>query len=334
MMWRRGVRGIGGDVQDAGANTRPDVSIVVVSRNTRALLAACVRSVIATAPPLSIETIVVDSDSQDGSAAMVRASFPNVILLAPRENTGYARGNNLGIRRARGETILLLNPDTELTPGALANLHAALNADPAVGIVGPRLRYPDGSTQSSRRRFPTLATALAESTVLQEWWPRNPIVARYYMDDIPDTHPHDADWLVGACLLVRRAVFDAVGLLDERLFLFGEEPEFCWRARRSGWRVRYTPAAVVLHHEGRSTGQDVPARQRAFALSKAHVMGELRGPAARFITVAALVADQSIRLAREAAKWAVGHKRAMRAARVIAAMATLRALLHPDRGRG
>lgn len=310
----------------------PDISIIIVSRDTRELLRVCLCSIHEQRGGFAVETIVVDSDSRDGSAAMVREMFPAVIVLEPGENTGFARGNNLGIRRARGGAILLLNPDTELTVGALAALHRALHADSTVGVVGPRLRYPDGSVQPSRRRFPTLATALVESTLVQEWWPDHPALAHYYRADLPDDVAQDVDWLVGACLLVRRSVFAAVGLLDERLFLYAEEPEWCWRVRRAGWRVRYVPEAEVRHHEGRSTGQNIAARQRAFAVSKAHLMGELYGPVAGFATRGALVADQMVRLAREAAKWSLGHKRDLRAARVQAALVTLRALLPPGRG--
>lgn len=311
----------------------PDISIVIVSRNTRELLRICLHSIREHSDGYTVEIIVVESDSEDSTAAMVRASFPAVILLEPGENTGFARGNNLGIKRARGGAVLLLNPDTELTAGALAALHCALAAGPTIGVVGPLLRYPDGTIQPSRRRFPTLATALVESTVVQEWWPNHPALARYYCADLPDDVAQEVDWLVGACLLVRREVFAAVGLLDERLFLYAEEPEWCWRVRRAGWRVRYVPEAAVRHHEGTSTGQNVTARQRAFAMGKTHLMGELYGPTAEWVTRGALVADQTVRLVREAAKWSLGHKRDLRAARVMAAWTTLRALLlPPDRG--
>ncbi len=311
----------------------PDISIIIVSRNTRELLRACLRSIHEHHNGYTVETIVVESDSHDGTAAMVRAAFPEVILLEPGENTGFARGNNLGIKRACGDAVLLLNPDTELTAGTLAALHHALLADPTVGVVGPLLRYPDGTIQPSRRRFPTLATALVESTVMQEWWPNHPALARYYRADMPDDVAQDVDWLVGACLLARRVVFTAVGLLDERLFLYAEEPEWCWRVRQAGWRVRFVPEAELRHHEGTSTSQNVIARQRAFAVSKTHLMSALYGPTAGWVTRGVLVGDQIMRLIREAAKWSLGHKRDLRAARVVAAWTTLRALLLPP-GRG
>jgi N-acetylglucosaminyl-diphospho-decaprenol L-rhamnosyltransferase len=310
-----------------------DVSIVIVSRNTRDVLRACLASIAAHAGDLRTETIVVDAVSTDGTPEMVRRAFPAVTLLEPGENTGFSRGNNIGIRRARGAFVLLLNPDTELTVSALPVLVAALRSDPDIGVVGPRLRYPDGSVQSSRRRFPTLRTAIVESTLVQEWRPDHPELTRYYMRDVPDDAPHDVDWLVGACLLVRREVFQTAGLLDERLFLYAEEPEWCWRVRRAGWRVRYIPGAEVIHHEGTSTSQNVAVRQHAFATSKAHMMRQIHGPMTGLMTRAVLIADQSARLVREGAKWTLGHKRALRAARVNAAWGTLRALLLPGSGR-
>lgn len=305
----------------------PDVSVVIVSRNTRELLHACLASVAREAGDLTVETVVVDNASTDGTAAMVRRDFPSVTLLQPATNDGFAAGNNLGLRRTRGRAALLLNPDAELTPGALPALWAALHAAPDIGVVGPRLLYPDGTTQSSRRRFPTLRTALVESTTIGETFPRHAAIRRYEMTDEPEGAAHDADWLVGACLLVRRAVFDAVGLLDTRLFLYSEEPEFCWRVRRAGWRVRYVPAATVRHHEAASTGQVVALRQRVFAVSKAYLIGRLYGPHIEVVARAGLAADQAVRLVREGAKWLLGHKRELRAARVAAAWDALRALL-------
>lgn len=306
---------------------RPDVSVVIVSRDTRELLRACLASVEREAGGLAVEIIVVDNASTDGTAAMVRAEFPGATLLQPAANDGYAAGNNLSLRRARGRAVLLLNPDAELTPGALPALRDALYAAPDVGVVGPRLVYPDGTAQSSRRRFPTLGTALVESTLIGETFPHHPAMRRYEMSDVPSDAPHDADWLVGACLLVRREVFDAVGLLDARLFLYSEEPEFCGRVRRAGWRVGYVPHATVRHHEAASTGQVGLLRQRAFFASKAYLMGRLHGPMVGGAARAGLAADQAARLGLEGGKWLLGHKRALRAARVAAAWATLRALL-------
>jgi len=312
---------------ECGAVRRPDISVVIVSRNTRDVLRSCLASIAAHTDGLLIETIIVDNASTDGTAAMVRREYPRATLLEAAENGGFARGNNLGIRRAAGRAVLLLNPDAELAPGALHTLWNVLTADETIGVVGPQLVYPDGTVQPSRYRFPTLGTALVESTVIGEWWPTHPAIAWYTMADVSDRAAHDADWLMGACLLVRRDVFDAAGLLDARLFLYSEEPEFCGRVRRAGWRVRYVPEAVVRHHEGASTGQAVPVRQRAFAVSKAYLIGRQYGPWIGAAARAGLVADQTVRLGREGAKWLLGHKREMRAARIAAAWLTLRALL-------
>src|SRR5215203_5311666 len=138
----------------------PDCSIIIVNWNVCALLRRCLASLTEAGPGVYAEVIVVDNASHDGSGAMVRAEFPAVRLLANAENRGFAGGNNQGMAASRGRTLLLLNPDTEVTPGALTAMLATLDSAPDIGMVGPRLLNPDGSGQPSRRRFPTLATAL------------------------------------------------------------------------------------------------------------------------------------------------------------------------------
>ncbi len=175
----------------------PDLSVVIVSWNVRDLLRACLRSLTKderppasdlsassfTLGPSSVEIIVVDNASTDSSAAMVAAEFPAVRLVANAENRGFTGGNNQGIALARGRYLFFLNPDTVVIGDALAAMVAFLDAHGDVGVVGPQLRYGDGSLQSSRRRFPTLLTALFESTPLAWHWPNNPWARRYRMED-------------------------------------------------------------------------------------------------------------------------------------------------------
>ncbi|MCS7039345.1 MAG: glycosyltransferase family 2 protein, partial [Anaerolineae bacterium] len=149
----------------------PVVSILIVSWNVRDYLLRCLASLAAGADGLSYEVIVVDNASRDGTVAAVQAQFPAVRVMANATNRGFTAGNNQALAVARGAFFFLLNPDTEVQPDAIAELHRFLVAHPDVGIVGPRLLYPDGSLQSSRRRFPTLATLFTESTVVQEYLP-------------------------------------------------------------------------------------------------------------------------------------------------------------------
>jgi len=209
---------------------------------------------------------------------------------------------------------------------------AYMDAHPEVGALGPRLCYADGRPQSSRRRFPSLATALVESTVIQEWWRDNPILRRYYMADTPDDAIQPVDWVVGACLLVRREVYEQVGGLDESFFMYSEELDWCKRIQDAGWKVVYLPTAVVIHHEGKSSEQAAPARHIYFQSSKVRYFrkhhGALQGEALRVF----LLATYRYQIAREGLKWLVGHKRPLRAERVRAYRQVLRSGLrgyHP-----
>jgi len=206
-------------------STLADVTVVIVSWNVRRLLERCLSSLLAASErsSLSCTIIVVDNASTDGSADMVRQRFPGVQLVASDANLGFSRGNNLGIARSKSQYVLLLNPDTEVVGDALSMMVAYLEHHDDVGALGPRLVFPDGRTQSSRRRFPTLATVFLESTLLQQWFPRSAVLSRYYVLDRGDDEVQDVDWLVGACLLIRRQVWEQVGPLDEAFFMYSEE---------------------------------------------------------------------------------------------------------------
>ncbi len=301
----------------------PDLSVIIVSWNVRDLLAECLESVHASAP--DAEVIVVDSASSDGSAQMVRERFPWVELIAERENVGFTRGNNIALARARGRHVLLLNPDTVVHGDALARMVAYLDAHPQVGIVGPRVLNADGSTQSTRRRFPTLATAFFESTWLQGYAPRR-LLARYYVQDQPDAGTFEVDWVQGCTLMARRAVYEQIGGLDEGYVMYSEELDWCKRAKLAGWRVVYLGEARITHYGGQSSAQ-VPARKHIyFQQSKIRYFRKFHGRAAAWTLRAFLVASYALQLTQEAAKWAVGHKRPLRAARVRTYARVLRAL--------
>jgi N-acetylglucosaminyl-diphospho-decaprenol L-rhamnosyltransferase len=291
-----------------------DLSVIIVSWNVRDLLLRCLLSV---APDgYSCEIVVVDNGSTDGSTDMVRSSFPEVRLVANAENRGFTAANNQGLALAQGRHLLLLNPDTEVQGDALSTMVGYLDDHPEVGALGPQLRYPDGSLQSSRRRFPTFATALVESTVVQEWWRDNRILRRYYMADTPDDAIQEVDWLVGACLLVRREAYQHVGGLDEGFFMYSEELDWCRRLKAAGWQIVYLPAAVVVHHEGKSSEQVVPARHIYFQSSKVRYFrkhhGRVQAEGLRWFLLATFV----YQWVREGFKWLVGLKRPLRAERM------------------
>jgi GT2 family glycosyltransferase len=304
-----------------------DISILIVSWNVRDLLRQCLASVASSKfqvtdwdnlkpETVQLETIVVDNASSDGTVEMLRTEFPHVRVIANTENVGFTRANNQALAIAQGRYFFLLNPDTELHPNALQTLYAYAETHPEVGIIGPRLFYGDGTPQSSRRRFPTLATAFLESTKLQQWFPRNRVLARYYVLDTRDDETQDVDWVTGAAMFVRRAVYEHIGGLDEAFFMYSEELDWCYRAKRAGWRIVYLPTAQVIHHEGKSSEQVVAARDIHFHSSKVRFFRKYHGAFAAEILRAFLLGMFAYQIAEESLKWLVGHKRALRAARV------------------
>jgi GT2 family glycosyltransferase len=307
----------------------PDLSIVIVSWNVRDLLRACLRSL--TPPPgLTLETIVVEAGSADGSAEMVAREYPVVKLLARAENLGYSRGNNLGLATACGRYLLILNPDTAVEGNALGDMLAYAEANPQVGIVGPQLLNADGTPQPSRRRFPRLATAFFESTWLQGWAPRR-LLDHYYARDLPTGVPVEVDWLTGACLLVRRAAYKQIGGFDESFFMYSEELDFCRRARAAGWRVVHLPSARVYHFEGKSSEQAIPERHLRFQRSKIRYYRKYHGRLAAFSLRAFLVASYVQQWLLEGAKALAGHKREMRLGRMTAYWQVVKGLVGGDR---
>jgi N-acetylglucosaminyl-diphospho-decaprenol L-rhamnosyltransferase len=267
-----------------------DLSILIVSWNVADLLAACLESILAgplvvvrpdqDAPEettgLTIEIIVVENGSSDHSLAVL-ARFPQLWVLAQAENIGFTRGNNLALAAARGRHVLLLNPDTEVIGDALAQMVDYLDAHPDVGIVGPHTLNTDGTTQSTRRRFPTLGTALFESTWLQRLAPPG-VLQHYYVSDAPDHAVIDVGWVQGSALMARREVYAQIGGLDEGYIMFSEEMDWCRRAHDAGWRVVYLGTARIVHHGGKSTDQVIARRHIYFQQSKVRYFRKFHGP--------------------------------------------------------
>jgi GT2 family glycosyltransferase len=306
-----------------------DLSIVVVSWNVRELLRACLNSVTESlgsgkGQALASQVIVVDNASTEGSVEMIRKGFPEIHLIVNARNLGFTKGNNQGIAFSDGRHVLLLNPDTEIVGDALGEMVAYMDDHHRVGALGPQLLHSDGQVQSSRRRFPDLRTAYVESTFLRPRFAESAILERYYVLDKPDDETQAVDWVVGACLLMRRETLEEVGDLDESFFMYSEELDWCYRTKARGWEVVYLPTAQVIHHLGKSSEQVLPVRHIQFERSKVLYFrkhhGRLKGETLRFF----LLTTYLWQIIVEGLKWLVGHKRPLRQQRVFAYWQVLR----------
>ena len=231
---------------------RRSLDVVIVAYRCRDLLDACLRSVLDHPPARALRVFVVDNASGDGTVEMVRASFPEVTLIANAANLGFSAANNQAIRRGSGEYVLALNPDTEVPEGALERLCSLLDDDPGIGICGPALARADGTPDhAARRSFPTPLSALGHFTGVGRVR-RGGRLAAYRAPEV-ESGPVDA--VNGAFMLIRRTALDEVGLFDEGYWMYMEDLDLCYRFARAGWTTWYEPSVTVSHIKGGTSGK-------------------------------------------------------------------------------
>jgi N-acetylglucosaminyl-diphospho-decaprenol L-rhamnosyltransferase len=228
-----------------------DVAAVIVSYNVADLLVECIASLQADGVD---EIVVVDNASSDDSVAVVRRAHPEVEVVALDRNLGFGSGVNRGVARTTAARVLVVNPDVVVHPGSTKTLVEALDADPGLAVVAPRIETTEGELYPSARTFPDMVDA-AGHAFLHFVWPSNPFSRRYRMLDWDHAERADVDWVAGTHFLVRREAWDAVGGFDESYFMYMEDVDLCWRLGRAGWRRGYEPSATVTHGIGRSTDQ-------------------------------------------------------------------------------
>ena len=250
-------------------------SILIVSWNTRDLLAQCLASVYAHPPDCPYDVWVVDNASADGSAAMVRQRFPDVHLIQNTENAGFARANNQAIRSSNGELVLLLNSDTIVQQGALGRM-VSFAAQAGAAIVGADVRNADGTLQWSYGQFPTVFSETLYALGLNS---RGPFAGRLSMPAAPSGQGTETDWVLGAALLVRRSVLDRVGLLDEDFFMFSEEVDLARRVKTAGGKVYALGGARIIHLGQQSTRQVSGAMKAELFRSKVRYFRKHHGRA-------------------------------------------------------
>jgi GT2 family glycosyltransferase len=289
---------------------RPRLSIVILNWNTADLLSACLGS-IRRHVAADAEVIVVDNGSHDGSVERVRREFPHVLLIPLDSNHGFSRGNNIALERARGEFILLLNPDTEMRPGVVEALVDHFERTPRAGIAGPKLEYPDGRHQPSVALFPTPWIEFLRQTMLGHFLPtRNRAESRR-------DETRKVDMVTGAALCIRRECLEDIGPLDESLFMYYEDTDWCRRAWDAGWEVWYVTCPGLMHVK--TAAGAAHARTRTLLDSQRSMIryfekhpGSGSVGALRVVTLCGSL----LRILRAALLWVGGRNRSDQAARL------------------
>lgn len=268
-----------------------DISLVIVNRNTKELLLACLESVYRTLPPLSFEVWVVDNGSSDGSIEAVRSRFPAVLCVENKGNLGFARANNQAIRQASGRYVVLLNSDTVLTPSALEILAGYLDQHEDVAICGGQLLNGDGSLQNSIANFPTLATELLNKSLLRRLFPK-----RYPGKEHRFHHPVQVETIIGACMVVRREAIQRFGMLDESFFFYMEETDWCLTMKKNGLKVFFHPEARIYHLQGQTAKTRATAARIEFWTSRYLFFRKNYPPVMEMLLRAGLLAKLSVSL--------------------------------------
>lgn len=249
------------------------LSIIIVNWNTAELLRQCLKSIYIHRASGITEVIVVDNNSEDRSVNMLRGEFPQVKLIINQENEGFAKANNKAIRISKGSYVLLLNSDVEIIDDSINKMLEFIEANEKVGVVGCKLIDKSGKLQKSAAWFPSLATAIVGASLLPTFLARlfkvGRIPGQLYLSDEQHERTNLVDWVCGACLMIKRETINNAGLMDEALFMYGEEIEWCYRIKKMGWKVAYLPSAKVIHFRcGSSKSQseiEIAYQRRVYA---------------------------------------------------------------------
>jgi GT2 family glycosyltransferase len=253
-----------------GPTCQPQLSVVVISWKMRDLLERMLTSLYRWMPSIDFEVICVDNGSEDGTIDMVTSGFPSVQLIRNPVNLGVAPARNQAITKATGKFIAILDADLEFVEDSLGPILSLLQSMPSVGIAGCRLTFQDGITQHNAKRFPTLFAQLSRRSNFLRWLDGGKQLAHHEMHEWDRSTSREVDYLIGACQVIRKEVFDQVGLLDDSIFYGPEDIDFCLRARQVGWKCWFVHSVRIIHHEQRIT------KQKPFSMiMRRHLIGLL-----------------------------------------------------------
>lgn len=227
------------------------IAIVIISFNVEKLLKECLESVYRETKDARFEIWVIDNHSRDASVQMLKRDFPQIHLIENADNVGFTRANNQAVRQCRTDYVLLLNPDTLIREGAIDKMVRFMDEHPDVGVSGCRVENEDGSLQlACRRSIPSPSAAFFRLTGLSRLFPHSQRMAKYNLTYLDPAKTHEVDAVSGAFLVIRRKTIEQIGLLDETFWIFGEDIDWCIRAKKAGWKVMYYPDARILHYKG------------------------------------------------------------------------------------
>jgi hypothetical protein len=233
------------------------LSIIIVNYKTPSLLKQCIKSIYKNAPSFSYDIIVVDNDSQDGSAEMIEDDFEDVILIAHNENLGFPKAVNRAIKKSKSKYILLLNPDITVLKDSLDKMVEFMDRNESVAVLGPKLINPNGSIQHSCFKwFTSPRVVLYRRTPFGRLTGKKKLIDDFLMVDWDHSKGREVAWILGSCMMVRRSAIDQVGLMDERFFMYMEDVDWCRRFWQKGWKVYYYPNVEMVHYYARASASE------------------------------------------------------------------------------
>ena len=233
------------------------LSIIIVNWKVREFLGQCLNSIFSLLKSRKIEVIVVDNNSQDGSVEMVQREFPQIRLIENKENVGFGRASNQGIRIAQGRYLFILNPDTQVGPHTLQNIMDFMDSNPKVGIGGCYVYYPDGKPQSSFYKFPTLLSYFSRMLSIFRILPINRLTRKFFWEYKDNDISGTVDRVLGGAMVLRKETVEQIGVFDEAYFMYAEELDLCYRARQKGWEVSTIPDTEIIHYHLQSGLQNI-----------------------------------------------------------------------------
>lgn len=244
------------------------ISIIIVTFNSEEFIKECIDSIYNQTKRSEFEILLIDNNSSDNTIKIVYKEFPDVRIIRNTKNTGFASANNKGIKRAYGDYLLFLNPDTYLVNDALSVMKEFLQKNRMSGCAGARLEYYNDKFQLSCRKFPNVINVFfGRKSVFRHFFPRNPISRDYMMENLDYSKIQEVDWVMGAAMMIKMDVLKEIGLFDERYFLFVEDTDLCYRMRREGYLIHYLPEAIIKHYHGGSVRKKFNVSQMYHNLS-------------------------------------------------------------------